>query len=68
MTVFAPDFWSEFEKVDREICFVPEIVENPFHAPQPRPKQDAFAEARAARRAYFPATALLFAAVLLFCS
>jgi hypothetical protein len=68
MTVFAPVFWAEFEKVDREICFVPEIVENPFHAPQPRPKQGAFAQARAVQPAYFPAAALLFAAVLLFCS
>jgi hypothetical protein len=42
MTVFAPVFWAEFEKVDREICFVPEIVENPFHVRQPHPRTGHF--------------------------
>jgi hypothetical protein len=42
MTVFAPVFWAEFEKVDRKIHSVPEIVENPFHPPQPRPKTGRF--------------------------
>jgi hypothetical protein len=42
MTVFAPDFWSEFEKVDRKIHSLAEIVENLFHAPQRPPKTGYF--------------------------
>jgi hypothetical protein len=42
MTVFAAVFWAEFEKVDRKIHSVPEIVENPFHPRQPRPKTGRF--------------------------
>jgi hypothetical protein len=42
MTVFAPVFWAEFEKVDRKIHSVPEIVENAFHPRQPRPKTGHF--------------------------
>jgi hypothetical protein len=42
MTVFAPVFWAEFEKVDRKIHFMPEIVENLFHPRQPHPKTGRF--------------------------